>query len=234
MSQAGRDGGFENGAQPASAPKPTIGAEPAAGANALDSQFWESRYAAKDTGWDLGGASPPFVEFFARADAPKPPMRVLVPGCGRGHDALHLAKWGFDVTAVDFARPALDALRRRRRNLWIPPAKCRTLRADVLRLPARFAGAFDLLLEYTCYCAIDPSKRDAYARMAAAVLVPGGELVALFYPFRDAEGGPPFPVTEAGLRAAFGESFEVESWETPAGSVERRRGEERLVVMRRR
>src|SRR5262245_37991695 len=98
---------------------------PGAAAPVRDPRFWESRYEAKDTGWDLGAAAPPIAELFARAGAPKPPGRAIVVGCGKGHDALHLAKLGFDVLAVDFASHALAALRRRRRNLWIPAEKCR-------------------------------------------------------------------------------------------------------------
>jgi SAM-dependent methyltransferase len=198
-----------------------------------DPRFWESRYEAKDTGWDLGAAAPPIAEFFARASAPKPPARVIVPGCGRGHDALHLAKLGFEVLAVDFADPALAALRRRRRNLWIPAARCRTLRSDVVHLPARLAGSFDLWLEHTCFCAIDPALRDGYVRTAAQVLRPGGLFVGLMYPFREAGDGPPFPVSEGEVASRFRGAFEILSKETPHNSIERRRGEERLYVMRR-
>jgi SAM-dependent methyltransferase len=199
-----------------------------------DPRFWEVRYEARDTGWDLGAPAPPLVEYFESGRAPKPPQRVLVPGCGRGNDALYLAKLGYDVVAVDFAKQAVDAVRRRRRDQWIPAERCRTLRADVLRLPARLAGAFDIVVEHTCFCAIDPSGRDDYARMAAAVLVPGGSFVGLLYPFRAESPGPPFPVSEEEVQNRFAEDFEILTIETPVNSIERRRGEERLVVMRRR
>lgn len=196
-------------------------------------EFWEQRYKSRDAGWDLGEATPPMVEFFSSERGPKPPARVLVPGCGRGHDALFLAKLGFNVVAVDFAKQALDSLRRRRRNLWIPPEKCKTARFDILHLPDRYHASFDIIFEHTCFCAIDPSLRNHYAEMAAQVLVPGGLLVGLFYPFRDAAPGPPFPVTEIEMNIRFSVAFDLLSIETPASSVERRRGEERLIVMRR-
>ncbi len=197
-------------------------------------EFWEGRYDSRDLRWDLGEAAPPLVEWFARPSSPRPPLRVLVPGCGSGHDALHLAQRGFAVTAVDFAEGALERLRRRRRSLWIPAELCRALRADVLRLPARLARSFDLLVEHTCFCALDPGDRDLYVAMAASVLVPEGRLVGLFYPFRAGTPGPPFPVSEEEIRRRFGAAFEIVEWETPASSVERRRGEERRIVMRRR
>lgn len=196
--------------------------------------FWEARYRARDTGWDIAQAAPPIVEWFSGPGAPPPGQRVLVPGAGRGHDALFLAQRGDRVLAVDFAAPALAALRRRRRALGLAPDRCRTLRADVLKLGKRFAGQFDLLVEYTCYCAIDPGDRDAYAAMAAQVLRPGGLLVGLFFPFRTGTPGPPFPVSGPEIRERFAADFEVETWITPTSSIERRQGEERLVVFRRR
>jgi SAM-dependent methyltransferase len=193
--------------------------------------FWEDRYKVRDTAWDLAMAAPPLRRFFSSPAAPVPPARVLVPGCGKGHDALFLAKLGFRVLAVDFARQALDALRRRRRNLRIPAGRCRTMRSDVLHLPPRLAGAFDVLVEHTCFCAIDPGRRPAYVTMAAQVLVPGGVLVGLFYPFRPKAPGPPFAVSEEEIRRRFGPHFDIQQFETPPDSVERRRGEERLAVM---
>ncbi|MFN0205132.1 MAG: methyltransferase domain-containing protein [Planctomycetota bacterium] len=196
-----------------------------------DAAFWELRYKWHDTGWDLAAPAPPLVEYFQRADAPKPPGRVLVPGAGRGHDALFLAKLGFKVLAVDFAKHALDGIRRRRRDIWIPADQCKTLRSDILHLPARLSGSFELIVEHTCFCAIDPKLRDGYVTMARQILVPGGMLIGLFYPFRAEAPGPPFPVSESEMRARFEPFFEILHFETPANSVEKRKGEERLIVM---
>ena len=35
---------------------------------------------------------------------------VVVPGCGRGHEVVELARRGFEVTAIDFAPAAIEAL----------------------------------------------------------------------------------------------------------------------------
>lgn len=221
----------ESGVPP---PAPREKFAPEEAAPVREPQFWEIRYKNKDTGWDLGAAAPPLAEFFTKNNSSRPPARVLVPGCGRGHDALFLAKLGFDVVAVDFTNQALAALRHLRRNLWIPPEKCKTARADVLHLPARFHASFDLIVEETCFCAIDPTLRDLYVAMARDVLVPGGRIVALLYPFREGTEGPPFPMTEREVESRFGRDFEIEHCEIPGNSVEKRRGEERLFVMRRR
>lgn len=214
------------------APDPTLPAQATPAVS--EPAFWEQRYRARDTRWDLDAPAPPLVDWFSRPDAPAPPAQVLVPGCGRGHDALWLAARGFDVLAADFAEPALDALRRRRRAAWIDPKRCRAAKLDVLRLPARLRGAFDVVVEHTCYCAIDPARRDEYVANVAAVLRPGGLLVALLFPFRADAPGPPFPVTEDEIARRFSPCFEVGALEAPASSHERHRGAERLAVMRRR
>jgi 2-polyprenyl-3-methyl-5-hydroxy-6-metoxy-1,4-benzoquinol methylase len=36
------------------------------------------------------------------------PCRILIPGCGSGHDAATLAGVGFDVTALDYAPEAVQ------------------------------------------------------------------------------------------------------------------------------
>ena len=63
------------------------------------------------------------------------------------------------------------------------------------RSGASYAHAFDGVWEYTCFCAIDPARRDAYVRTIAAILKPGGWLLACFFPMRRVAAGPPFPVS---------------------------------------
>lgn len=198
-----------------------------------NAKYWADLYHSRDTGWDLAGPTPVFVDYFKKTDAPMPPARVIVPGCGKGHDALNLAARGFEVLAVDFAGPALAAVRRARRKLHIPPQKCRTLRADILNFPERYHQQFDFWLEYTCFCAIDPRKRLQYVKTAAAVLKPGGLIVGIFYPFRAKAPGPPFAVSEAEIESLFGPWFQMIRCEQPANSIERRRGAERFIILKR-
>ena len=68
---------------------------------------WQRHYEANDMGWDLGQVAPPFVKLWE--DKKLPLGKVLIPGCGRGHDVLFLAGNGFEVTAVDFSEGAGDA-----------------------------------------------------------------------------------------------------------------------------
>ena len=79
--------------------RPTIGQE-----------FWEGRYQAGRTGWERGVPTPAFRRLLASDRAPVP-GRVVVPGCGRGHDALLFAEAGHQVTGLDFAPSAIAGAR---------------------------------------------------------------------------------------------------------------------------
>jgi SAM-dependent methyltransferase len=74
-------------------------------AHVSEPDFWEGLYARGEDGWDLKAAAPPLVDFVQTSAPPR--GRVLVPGCGRGHDARFLAAHGYDVLAVDFSAAAL-------------------------------------------------------------------------------------------------------------------------------
>jgi SAM-dependent methyltransferase len=188
-------------------------------------------YAAGEDRWDLGGASPPLVAALGRGEA-GPPGRALVPGCGRGHDVRLLAAHGFDATGVDFAARAVREARRLARAAGQPGLRFE--RRDLFRLPRSFEGAFDLVFEQTCFCAVHPSRRDEYVRAVHRVLRPGGLLLGLFFVIRPEEG-PPFGTTPAEVRVRFAGTglFALERARTPAESVPARQGREWLAWLRR-
>ena len=88
--------------------------------------------------------------------------------------------------------------------------------------------------EYTCFCAIDPARREEYVRLVHAILKPGGRLLGCFYPLREGTDGPPFPVSVAEIEAVLSPWFGIVEAGPPADSAERRRGLEWLVLARRR
>ena len=73
---------------------------------------WQRHYEENDLGWDLGQVAPPFVKLWQEEKLPL--GKVLVPGCGRGHEVVFLAENGFDVTAIDFSSGAVTYLKNAR------------------------------------------------------------------------------------------------------------------------
>jgi hypothetical protein len=193
--------------------------------------FWDELYAGGKDGWELGAAAPPLVAWldagrrFARRDDAGA-ARVAVPGAGRGHDARLLARHGHRVWGFDFADAAVDQARALARQEGVAVTY---EQRDIFTLAAEYPGFFDAVWEYTCFCAIDPARRDEYARTIHAILRPGGTLLACFFPLRDGEDGPPFPVSREEIERVLAERFRVVESGPPVSSVEQRRGLEWLV-----
>ena len=170
---------------PLATPSPAPSAEAAA---------WDQRYREGRDGWELGATAPP-LDAFLREDPrrPLPPGEVLVPGCGRGHEAALLAELGFEAIGLDLSG---EALQEARRLHGADQPGLRWLQADLLDAAAlRSAGLADGSLqgvvEHTCFCAIDPSRRSDYLAAVTRLLAPGGWLLGLFW-CHTLPGGPPF------------------------------------------
>lgn len=194
----------------------------------LSSTAWEERYQAGIPRWDLGHPAPAFKTLLESADAP-PPGPAIVLGAGRGHDAVFFAQHGFAVTAVDFAPSAIQALEQQAQAQNLP---LKSLQRDIFDLVPEFAGQFDYAIEHTCFCAIDPALRPAYVDLVANLLVPGGELLAVFFT-HSRSGGPPFGTTVAEVRQLFEPQFEFMTLEPVGNSTPSRQGEEHFGRLRR-
>ena len=195
--------------------------------------FWEQLYAAGNDGWELGAPAPPLQAWLDsggtfRAEAESP--RLAVPGCGRGHDARLLAKRGYRVWGFDFAEAPLAEARRIAASESVDIA---FEQRDVFTLGREYPGLFDGVWEYTCFCAIDPGRREEYAQVLHAILRRGGRLLACFFPMREGTDGPPFPVSKTDIERALGPRFRILQAGPPDVSAERRRGLEWLVLAER-
>ena len=197
--------------------------------------FWEALYAEGRDAWDLGGAAPPLQAWldaggrFAPEDVA--PARVAVPGAGRGHDARLLARRGCRVWGFDFAPAAVaEAVALARRE----GVDVSYERRDIFGIGGDYAGFFDGVWEYTCFCAIDPGRREEYTRLVHDILKPGGTLLACFFPLRDGDDGPPFPVSRAEIERLLTPGFDIIESGPPATSAAPREGLEWLVRAERR
>ncbi len=188
---------------------------------------WEADYERKTDGWDLGGPTPIFKRLALRASRQLIPGRMIVLGAGRGHDAREFARNGFQVSAVDFASQAVQEMHR----LADPEAPVEILQHDIFALPETLDQSFDYVLEYTCFCAIDPKRRAEYADLVTRLLKPDGLYIDLAFPLDGRKGGPPFAVTESEIMKLFQErGFKLISREKPDESVSPRRHAEELFI----
>lgn len=182
--------------------------------------YWNAIYREEESpGWNLGRAAPPLARWL-QGD---PRLgRILVPGCGFGHDARLLAAHGFDVVALDFAPLAIAGARRLAEAEGVEQ-RIEFRQGDLFQQPESQAATFDYVFEHTCFCAVSPDRREEYADVVAALLRPGGKLIGLFYA-HGREGGPPFHCAPDDVRAVFSGRFEIRRFEITPHSVERRQG----------
>ena len=182
-----------------------------------------ARRLSADRGSAAAMSRPPHVETAQS-------LHIAVPGAGRAHDARLLARLGYRVTAFDFADAAVAEARRLAARDGVDLV---VEQRDVFTLGRDYAGAFDGVWEYTCFCAIDPARREEYVSVLHTILRPGGLLLACFFPLREGGGGPPFPVSRGDIDRALAGRFVVQQAGPPGRSAERRRDLEWLVAARR-
>jgi SAM-dependent methyltransferase len=187
--------------------------------------FWDALFQRGRDGWELGRPAPPLLRWFL-AHPPRG-QRLLVVGAGRGNEALLLHELGAHVTALDFSDEAVTALKAR---AAAGHANLTVVQQDLFTLTG---GDFDLVVEHTCFCAIDPGRRDEYVAAVAAALRPGGELIGLFWD-HGRPGGPPFTTTREELERRFAARFDWISDEVPRDSVAARQGQEMLIQLKKR
>lgn len=170
---------------------------------------WNQAYLDGSTPWDKGVAAPPLLEFLGMHAVTG---RILVPGCGTGHDVRALSAVGAEVQGVDIAEEAI------RRAKAIPVVGRETYtKADFFKLPDRSQASYDWVFEHTCLCAIDPSQRSTYRDTICHLLKPRGQFLAIFFrEVVDYDGdGPPHPIGADEISALFESDFEVLNRFTP-------------------
>jgi SAM-dependent methyltransferase len=185
----------------------------------MDAAAWDERYAAAGMVWS---ATP--NQFVAAELAGLRPGRALDLACGEGRNALWLAERGWQVTAVDFSRVALD----KGRALQERHPRGRDLRVewvlgDALTYDAGRA-AYDLVV--LAYLQLVADQRRTAVRRAFGSLRPGGTFFLVAHDasnLTEGTGGPTDPevlfTAEEVLADLDGERFEVEQADRVAREV---------------
>lgn len=164
---------------------------------------WDARYIDQNTPWDRGDINPALATWIDEDRLPA--GNVLVPGCGRGHEVLHMAELGWQMTAVDMAPSALAILAEALEERGL---SAELILANLLHWQP--ADPFDLIYEQTTLCALPPTDWPVYTSRLADWLKPGGTLAALFMQ-TGREGGPPYHCDLGRMR----ELFPDERWDWP-------------------
>lgn len=171
-----------------------------------DVDFWQDRFARRQTPWDRGTANPQLQAWLdAGLLAPQALNgAVAVPGCGAGYEVERLARVGCEVIAIDYASAAVSLTQERLANAQL---RAEVVQADVLNWDPQAPLA--AVYEQTCLCALHPDDWTRYCARVQRWLRSGGRLFALFVQLRRdtaASGfveGPPYHCDINAMRALF-------------------------------
>lgn len=186
-------------------------------------KFWTDVYVSEGKpGWDLAAPAEALKDMLPRLKLPR--SRVLVLGCGEGHDAAFFAEQGHFVTAVDVSPEAIARAQKHYGHM----ENLKFVMADIFKLGKDFDHAFDLVFEHTCFCAINPQKRQDLVKTWNRLLTDNGQLIGVFFSM-EKPSGPPYGATEWEIRERLKKNYQFIFWGRWQKSVPRRQGKELFV-----
>ncbi len=189
--------------------------------NKYDISYWEDNYLNKTTGWDIGQISTPLKVYFEQLE--NKDLSILIPGCGNGYEAEFLHNLGFkNIHILDIAKQPLQNFSKR-----VPSfPKENLIHADFFKHNTQY----DLIIEQTFFCALDPVLRNHYAEKMSQLLTTNGKIVGLLFDFPLTEQGPPFGGSIEEYRITFSSLFKIKILEKSYNSADNRMDKELFVI----
>jgi SAM-dependent methyltransferase len=187
----------------------------------LNKKNWNSRYDTNETGWDIGFVSPPLKEYIDQITDLN--IKILIPGCGNAYEAEYLFNKGFkNIFIVDYSQIAISNLIKRIPDFPIFNAVC----DDFFNI----SGQYDLILEQTFFCAIDPKLRNNYAKQISSLLKENGKLIGLFFSVPMFSDHPPFGGSKEEYIECFSKLFSINTIEKCYNSIKSRNNKELFFI----
>lgn len=187
----------------------------------LNSNYWQNRYQTDEIGWDAGRITTPLKEYLDQIEDKS--IRILIPGCGNSYEFEYLLNKGFtNVFVLDYAKIPLENIKKR-----VPHCKDnQLLYADFFEHDAHY----DLIVEQTFFCALDPELRAKYVEKMHSLLSHKGKLVGLLFQFPLTEVGPPFGGSKEEYVKLFSDTFEIKTLDTAYNSIKPRKENELFFI----
>jgi hypothetical protein len=187
----------------------------------LTKNYWEERYQKGEIGWNVGNITTPIKEYIDQLTDKN--IKILIPGAGNGYEFDYLIEKGFKNSfVVDYAETPLENLKKRITNL----DNNQIINADFFELE----GKYDLIIEQTFFCALNPELRMEYVQKMKSLLNPKGKIVGLLFQFPLTTEGPPFGGSTEEYTALFANDFSIITMETASNSIKARAGKELFII----
>uniref|UniRef100_UPI002DDDBD97 Methyltransferase domain-containing protein n=1 Tax=Methanosarcina acetivorans (strain ATCC 35395 / DSM 2834 / JCM 12185 / C2A) TaxID=188937 RepID=UPI002DDDBD97 len=167
--------------------------------------FWDEVYRGTPP-WDIDHPQPAFQALIESGEIR--PGRALDIGCGRGENAIMLARNGCDVTGIDLARRAISDARAKAIERHV---KVNFIVGNVLEMDQLFTeDEFDIVIDSGLFHVITDEERLLFTRHVHRVLREGGRYFMLC--FSDREPGEyelPRRASRAEIESTFSPLFNI-------------------------
>lgn len=191
----------------------------------IDKNYWEKRWENKQTGWDTGSITTPLKNYFDQLCNKN--ISILIPGCGNAYEAEYLFEQKFKNTyIIDIAPQALTSFSTR-----VPHFPALQLICDDF---FNHKGQYDLIVEQTFFCALDPAQREAYIQKMHALLKPTGKLIGLLFNIPLNTEHPPFGGNKNEYEKQFSPYFNFKYFDLCYNSIKPRANNELFIVLEKR
>lgn len=186
----------------------------------LDKAYWDIRYDNLLTGWDIGTISAPLRAYFDQLSDKS--LTILIPGAGNGHEARYLHELGFEqVIVLDISDRAVSNFQKEVPHF----PKSHVICGDFFH----HQGQYDLIIEQTFFCALDPELRPPYVQKSAQLLKPAGKLVGLLWGVPMNLDQPPFGGSAEEYERLFNPYFQLSQLEPCYNSIPPRANRELFI-----
>lgn len=187
----------------------------------MNKNYWEQRYQNKETGWDAGSITTPIKEYIDQLQNKE--LKILIPGCGNGHEFDYLIQNGFkNVFVIDIAKEPIEHLKSKNPSI----SSSFFITDDFFNLDEKF----DLVIEQTFFCALSPSLRKKYIEKMNALLPHNGKLVGLLFDFPLTQEGPPFGGSKNEYEELIESYFYIKTLEKAYNSIKPRENKELFFI----
>ena len=189
----------------------------------LDATYWNLQYQQQLTGWDMGSVSPPLKAYIDQLKDKS--IHILIPGCGYAHEADYLLQLGFlNITLMDVSSEACKTLEEKFKN----QTAIKILNTNFFE----HQGQYDLILEQTFFCALDPKNRTLYPQKMKNLLTKNGQLVGLYFTVEFPKSGPPYGGSTDYYAHLFYPYFESKAFQPCYNSHPKRQGSELFAILK--
>lgn len=187
----------------------------------LNKSFWDEQYQSSQTSWDIGYISTPIKDYIDQLTNKE--LKILIPGAGNGYEAEYLWINGFkNIYILDIVEQPLLNFKNR-----IPEfPESNLIHEDFFLIN----NTFDLIIEQTFFCALNPNLRESYASKMYNLLKENGKLIGLLFDFELTKDGPPFGGSKEEYSSYFSKYFKMITLEKAYNSIKPRQDRELFFI----